>query len=221
MLFVSSLQVRLTGGQSIMRKRYLFGSKGCLFRNMGFKSQPAGDLYLQLLSYTEGFINKRWERQNQDWRCNKKPICYFSNMRNISIGWFSLEREKNKPSLLVFNGSVHCCWWRQPTISSPHQFWLWILFWSWSPIFVRNICPQDSKCQTDLRVVPCWLSFGCSLLRKLRTTYFTLITAPYIILSQFFFYHRHHTAMCWWTAHVCWWAFWQSLSLLNQTYESI
>jgi len=81
MLFVSFfLQVRLTREQSITRRRYLFGSKGCLFRNMCFESQPAGDLYLQFLPYTERFINERWERQNHDGRCNKKLICYFSNM---------------------------------------------------------------------------------------------------------------------------------------------
>lgn len=61
---------------------------------MDFKSQPAGDLYLQFLSYTKRFINERWERQNQDGRCNKKPICYFRNMRNILIDWFPLERKK-------------------------------------------------------------------------------------------------------------------------------
>lgn len=198
MLFVSFfLQVRLTGEQSIPKRRYLFGSKGCLFRNTGFRSQPAGDLYLPFLSYTERFINERWERQNQDGRCSKKPICYFSNMRNISIDWFPLEREKkNNSSFLVFNGGVHCCWRRQPTISSPHQFWLWILFWRWSPIFVRNVCPQDSKCQPDLRLVLRWLSFACSLLRKLCTTYLTLITALYSILSQFFFSTTGVTLPC-------------------------
>lgn len=104
MLFVSVfLQVCLTGEQSITRMRYLFGSKGCIFRNMGFKSPPASDLYLQLLSYTGRFINKRWERQNRDGRCNKKPIRYFSNMRNISIDWFPLEREKKNKILCRFS----------------------------------------------------------------------------------------------------------------------
>lgn len=185
MLFVSFfLQVHLTGEQSITRKRFLFGSKGCIFRNMGFKTKPAADLYCSPYNILKDSLTRDGKERTRTGDAIKS-LFVISATWNISIDWVPLERAKQNLSLLVFNGGVCCCWWRQPTISSPHQFWLWIYIWLWSPIFVRNVCPQDSECQSGLRAVPHWLSFGCSLLQLAVYNLFMLTAVPYINLSQF------------------------------------